>query len=105
VRQERAIAVQVRVGVNTGEVVTCAGTEGQRIVVGDPINVAVRLEQAARPGEILLGETTSWLVRDAVKVTTHSSLELPGRRESVRAYRLETITGREAHERAGSTCR
>jgi class 3 adenylate cyclase len=55
----------VRIGVNTGEVVT--GDPGsQTLVTGDPVNVAARLEQAAKPGEILLGAPTHRLVRDAV---------------------------------------
>ena len=49
----------VRIGVNTGEVVT--GTE-ERLATGDAVNVAARLEQAAQPGEILLGEETFALV-------------------------------------------
>ena len=46
------LGLQARIGVNTGEVVT--GTE-ERLATGDAVNVAARLEQAARPGEILLG--------------------------------------------------
>ena len=49
----------------TGEVVT--GTE-ERLATGDAVNVAARLEQAARPGEILVGAETLALVRDAVEV-------------------------------------
>src|SRR5207237_3652734 len=45
--------LELRIGVNTGEVVT--GTE-ERLATGDAVNVAARLEQAAEPGEILLGE-------------------------------------------------
>ena len=47
--------LELRIGVNTGEVVT--GTE-ERLATGDAVNVAARLEQAARPGEILLGAET-----------------------------------------------
>ena len=48
--------LELRIGVNTGEVVT--GTE-ERLATGDAVNVAARLEQAARPGEILLGAETA----------------------------------------------
>jgi class 3 adenylate cyclase len=51
--------------VNTGEVVT--GTE-ERLATGDAVNVAARLEQAAQPGEVLLGGETLGLVKDAVEV-------------------------------------
>src|ERR1043166_1358676 len=56
--------LELRIGVNTGEVVT--GTE-ERLATGDAVNVAARLEQAAEPGEILLGEETCRLVRDGVE--------------------------------------
>ena len=42
-------------GSNTGEVVAGDGDRGQRLVTGDAVNVAARLEQAAAPGEILIG--------------------------------------------------
>ena len=51
-------------GIDTGEVVT--GTE-ERLATGDALNVAARLQQAAKPGEILLGEETQVLVSDAVE--------------------------------------
>ena len=49
------LGVQGRIGVTTGEVVT--GTE-ERLATGDAVNVAARLEQAAQPGEILIGDET-----------------------------------------------
>ena len=61
--EELAVALSFRTGVNTGEVV--AG-EGETLVTGDAVNVAARLEQAAAPGEILIGAETLALVRDAV---------------------------------------
>src|SRR6059036_3498365 len=57
------LGVQARIGVNTGQVVT--GTE-ERLVTGDAVNVAARLEQAATPGTILIGGDTHDLVRGAV---------------------------------------
>jgi len=58
------LGVQGRIGVNTGEVVT--GTE-ERLAAGDAVNIAARLQQAAQPDEILVGETTLALVRGAVE--------------------------------------
>jgi class 3 adenylate cyclase len=63
--------LELRMGVNTGEVVV--GTE-ERLATGDAVNVAARLEQAADPGEVLIGEETHRLVRDAVR----RSLAWPG---------------------------
>ena len=70
------LGVQARIGINTGEVVT--GTE-ERLATGDAVNVAARLEQAAQPGEILIGEATLALVRDAVEVEALEPLELKGK--------------------------
>src|SRR3989440_4649280 len=53
------LGVEGRIGVNTGEVLT--GTE-ERLATGDAVNVAARLEQAAAPGEILIGEEAAGLV-------------------------------------------
>ena len=50
------VRIEARTGVNTGEVV--AG-EGQTLALGDAVNTAARLKQAAAPGEILLGDSTS----------------------------------------------
>ena len=53
--------LEARIGINTGEVVV--GGEGETLVTGDAVNVAARLEQAAAPGEILIGADTRALVR------------------------------------------
>jgi class 3 adenylate cyclase/tetratricopeptide (TPR) repeat protein len=77
-----------RIGVNTGEVV--AGEPGldQRLVTGDAVNVAARLEQNAKPGEILLGDPTYRLVRAAVSVEAVEQLTLKGKADRVPAWRL-----------------
>ena len=79
------LGIQARIGVNTGEVVT--GTE-ERLVTGDAVNVAARLEQAAQPGEVLIGGPTFALVKDAAEVEPVEPLELKGKTEPVPAYRL-----------------
>ena len=85
------VRIEVRTGVNTGEVVAGDGGGGQRFATGDAVNVAKRFEEAAPPGEILLGETTWRLVRDAVEVEPVGALELKGKGEPITAYRLESI--------------
>jgi class 3 adenylate cyclase len=80
-----ALGLHARIGVNTGEVV--AGT-GDALVTGDAVNVAARLEQAAEPGEILIGEPTLALARDAIEVETVEPLQLKGKPDGVVAHRL-----------------
>ena len=61
---------------------------GQRLVTGDTVNVAARLEQVAPENEILIGEPTYRLVKDAVSVEQVAPLALKGKSEGVPAYRL-----------------
>jgi class 3 adenylate cyclase/tetratricopeptide (TPR) repeat protein len=86
------LGVQGRIGVTTGEVVT--GTE-ERLATGDAVNVAARLEQAAQPGEILVGDETYRLTRAAVEVEPVEPLELKGKAEPVFAFRLLSVHGEE----------
>jgi class 3 adenylate cyclase/tetratricopeptide (TPR) repeat protein len=86
-----SLGIEGRIGLMTGEVVT--GTE-ERLATGDAVNVAARLEQAAASGEVLIGERTLELVRDAVDVEALDQLELKGKAEPVEAYRLSAV-----HER------
>lgn len=57
-----------RTGVNTGEVITGDSTHDYLLIAGNAVNVAKRLEEAANANEILIGEATYRLVRDAVVV-------------------------------------
>jgi class 3 adenylate cyclase len=52
-------SLSLRIGVNTGEVVVGQPREGSSFVTGDAVNVAARLEQAAEPGDVLVGERTA----------------------------------------------
>jgi class 3 adenylate cyclase/tetratricopeptide (TPR) repeat protein len=79
------LGLQGRIGVMTGEVVS--GTK-ERLATGDAVNVAARLEQAAGPGEVLVGATTLALVRDSADVKPMEPLKLKGKADSVPAYRL-----------------
>jgi class 3 adenylate cyclase/tetratricopeptide (TPR) repeat protein len=79
------LGLEVRIGVNTGEVV--AGT-GETLVTGDAVNVAARLEQAAGAGEVLIGVGTEPLVRDAVRIEPVEPLTLKGKSEPVPAFRV-----------------
>jgi class 3 adenylate cyclase/tetratricopeptide (TPR) repeat protein len=94
------VTVGNRTGVNTGEVVAGDPTTGQRLVTGDTVNTAARLEQAAPTNEVLLGEATYRLVRHAVEVEPVESLELKGKSERVPAYRLLAVPGESNAARA-----
>ena len=85
-----------RIGINTGEVVT--GT-AERLVTGDAVNVAARLEQVAAPGTVLLGAGTVQLVQGKVDVSPVGSLELKGKSEPVPAWELLSLRRAPAEHR------
>jgi len=89
--RDRGVRLSIRTGVNTGEVVAGDASGGQKLVTGDAVNVAARLEQAAQPGEILIGADTRDLVREAVHVEAVAPLPLKGKTEPVPAWRLVEV--------------
>jgi class 3 adenylate cyclase/tetratricopeptide (TPR) repeat protein len=93
-RPQWGVNLSVRIGINTGEVVAGDPTAGQRLVTGDAVNLASRLESAASPGEILIGDATYRLVRGAVLVEPVERLELKGVPAPIDAWRvLGVVTG------------
>jgi class 3 adenylate cyclase len=98
--RELAVRIGIRVGVNTGEVVAGDGTGGQMLVTGDAVNVAKRLEEAARTGEILVGEPTRRLVENAVVLEPREELSLKGKSDPHSAWNvLAVIEGASAYAR------
>jgi class 3 adenylate cyclase len=87
-REVSALGIELRIGVNTGEVVA---EEGETLVTGDAVNVAARLEQAAAPDEILLGDATFRLGRNALRVEAVPPVEAKGKAEPVAAWRLVDV--------------
>lgn len=84
------VRIEARTGVNTGEVLVEEG-RWDAPLTADAANTAARLEQAARPGEILLGEATLGLVKDAVTVELIGPLQLKGKAEPLPAWRLVDV--------------
>jgi class 3 adenylate cyclase/tetratricopeptide (TPR) repeat protein len=82
------VRLACRTGVNTGEVIAGDPSAGQRLVTGDAVNVAARLEQAAGAGEVLVGELTYRLVRDATELEPVAPLTLKGKSEPMPAWRV-----------------
>jgi class 3 adenylate cyclase/tetratricopeptide (TPR) repeat protein len=85
------VQIEIRTGVNTGEVIAGDDAQGQSFATGDAVNVAARLEQAAGPGEILIGDETRRLLGDSIRVEPVEALALKGKREPVRAWRLVEV--------------
>ena len=95
---EGRLGLRIRVGINTGEVVTGDGTT--TLVTGDAVNTAKRLEEAAASDEILIGTTTRRLVENAAQLERAEPVAAKGKRDPVEAWRvLETIDGAEPFAR------
>jgi class 3 adenylate cyclase/tetratricopeptide (TPR) repeat protein len=81
-------SLALRIGVNTGNVVVGKPREGSSFVTGDAVNVAARLEQAAEPGQILVGERTVASVRGAFEFAEAQTIKAKGKPEGVEGRRL-----------------
>ena len=84
------LGLRGRIGVNTGEVVT--GTE-ERLATGDAVNVAARLEQAAEPGQLLLGPAAHRLTLGRIDVEDLGPVELKGLDRPIWAWRALGTSG------------
>jgi class 3 adenylate cyclase/tetratricopeptide (TPR) repeat protein len=92
--------IQARIGVNTGDVLARDATVGESLVVGDAVNLAARLQQAAPPGTVLVGEATWSLVAHAVRGEPVAPVAAKGKRDPLVAWRLEGVDpGAPAHRR------
>jgi class 3 adenylate cyclase/tetratricopeptide (TPR) repeat protein len=87
---ERSLGVhiKVRIGINTGEVVAGDVSGSDTLVTGDAVNTAQRLEASAGSDEILIGEGTYALAREAIHAQALPPLAVKGKQRRLRAYRL-----------------
>jgi class 3 adenylate cyclase/tetratricopeptide (TPR) repeat protein len=83
--------VEARIGVNTGDVLARDATPGESLMVGDAVNVAARLESAAAPGEVLVGEATWALIGHAARGEPVAPITAKGKREPLVAWRLSDV--------------
>ena len=89
---ELGVAVQMRVGVNTGEAVVGAmRAGGNPTVMGDVVNTTQRLQKLALPGQVIVGPATEAATRGAVRYEALGPQGLPGREEPVDAFRAITV--------------
>jgi class 3 adenylate cyclase len=90
-RELFADRLALRIGVNSGEVVVGRPREGSSFATGDAVNVAARLEQAAAPGQVLVGERTAALVGDAFEFGKPRTVEAKGKEGGVAARELRRM--------------
>jgi class 3 adenylate cyclase/tetratricopeptide (TPR) repeat protein len=88
-----APGVRARAGVLTGEAAVTIGATGQGMVAGDLVNSASRIQSAAQPGTVLVGETTKRASEAAIAYETAGEHELKGKAESLQLWRATRVTG------------
>ena len=81
----RELGFEARVGIESGEVVV--DETDSTFATGEAVNVAARLQQAASPGEILVGEAAHRLTGGRIDATPTGPLELRGFRKPIEAFR------------------
>jgi class 3 adenylate cyclase/tetratricopeptide (TPR) repeat protein len=83
--------LRVRAGVLTGEAAVTLGATGQGMVAGDLVNTASRLQSAAEPGTVLVGETTMHAAGQAIAFIALDPLTLKGKEEPVPVWQAERV--------------
>src|SRR5258707_6631973 len=88
-----ATRLQMRIGINTGEVAAPAVQFNRHdvLITGDAVNVAARLQQVASPDTILVGERTYYSTRNVFEFRAIAPLHLKGKAEPIRAWVVEGL--------------
>ena len=95
VKDRDGIDLQVRVGLNSGQVIAGeigSGPSGYT-AIGEQVGFAQRMESAAAPGGVMLSESTARLVENAAVLGEQQMVHIKGSRETVPARRLLAIGG------------
>ena len=91
VEEVRSLNVNARAGVLTGEAVVRVGAEGEGMVVGDVVNTAARLQSAAEPGTVIVGEGTFRAASRAIAFEPVADLTLKGKAAPVAAWKATRV--------------
>ncbi len=94
------LTLQLRVGVNTGEVVHATQGPDAGRVTGDTVNTAARLQTAAQPGTVLLGELTHLAVAEHIETRSIGTVELKGKGEPMRAWEATGVRPQPSRDEA-----
>jgi class 3 adenylate cyclase/tetratricopeptide (TPR) repeat protein len=84
-------ALEARVGVLTGEAAVTIGAEGQGMVAGDLVNTASRIQSAAEPGTMLVGETTKRAAEAAIVFEDAGTHTLKGKAEPIQLWQAVRV--------------
>ncbi len=91
--REVGFDLQARAGVLTREAAVTVGAVSQGLVAGDLVNTASRLQSAAEPGSVLVGDATHRAAEQAIAFADAGDLTLKGKEEPVHAWRAVRVIG------------
>ena len=91
---DHGVGLEIRIGLESGEVVATPTDARQRLVTGEAVGIAAKLEQLAGADEIVVGELAGRLIDHVAELEPLGELEIKGKREPVRAYRLARASAR-----------
>ena len=86
------VALEIRIGIESGEVVATPTDARQRLVTGEAVGIASKLEAAADPDTIVVGELAGRLIDHAATLEPLGEIEIKGKRDPVHAYRLVDLS-------------
>ena len=90
---ESGVAVRMRVGVNTGEVLVGAlRAGGDYTAMGDVVNTASRLQTSAEPGDVLVGESTYRITAEAFRYESRGAMFARGREQPINVWVAREVT-------------
>ena len=96
-REPEAARLQMRIGINTGEV-AALGSRSHRhdfLITGDAVNVAARLQQVANPDTILVGERTYLAAREVFEFRSLAPLQVKGKEQPLLAWAVQGFRTRD----------
>jgi predicted ATPase/class 3 adenylate cyclase len=90
-RDPEATRLQMRIGINTGEVAAPGAQSNRRdfLITGDAVNVAARLQQVANPDTILVGERTYLAAREVFEFRALAPLQVKGKRFPLKVWAVQ----------------
>jgi class 3 adenylate cyclase/tetratricopeptide (TPR) repeat protein len=89
--RDLGVGLELRVGINTGEVAAADGADGHGFVTGDAVNTAARLQSEAPPGGIVVGAQTRRLVEGAARLRPHGPVTVKGKRRPLRVWQVDRL--------------
>ena len=99
----RSAELAARAGVLTGEAAVTIGAEGQGMVAGDMVSTAARIQSAAEPGTVLVGESTKRASEASIAYASAGTHELKGKEELVPLWHAQRIVAYRGGERRANT--